>query len=449
MEIKGSKYQFDRIVKVTLVPFGTSKNSKGVYENIQGNGAITFLFDTQHSQNSEHNGSQYCTRIDFSVKQYGRVDATSVGRSIAKISVYNIESKISQLLDAYNVYDEKINLQQTTTWKINLQVGFNGMSMTTLFSGTVNSFAKDRVQDSDKVDTVWNFYCNSRSSGNSDINFYSCNMKALPGENYSFVNWGVGNKAVTYEEAIKQIIYNKSQDVIEFFNVKSIEPSGIKKLIGKFFSDSATTTTYSVKNNKPFENLTPLEYLKEITPGNFDKYFKIRYAGSVLGKENESLKKKWKTNKTKGVTVSGDTLEEGLGQLAKKLDNCFALIKDDPNDTRRVILIFPAGCVSKRTVALGKKWTIRNFANLLSEPAIDDNCIKLSFIMEPRMLVNDYITLTIDDEIGRSGASFNLTSGAAYDQKMFTSTGMTGGAVGSVNTYNKNSAKKYGNIDGI
>ena len=141
-----------------------------------------------------------------------------------------------------------------------------------------------------------------------------------------------------------------------------------------------------------------------------------------------------------------DTLEEGLGQLAKKLDNCFALIKDDPNDTRRVILIFPAGCVSKRTVALGKKWTIRNFANLLSEPAIDDNCIKLSFIMEPRMLVNDYITLTIDDEIGRSGASFNLTSGAAYDQKMFTSTGMTGGAVGSVNTYNKNSAKKYGNI---
>lgn len=444
MKINGNNYQFDRIVKVSMIPFIQKTDSEGKMTCARAKGEqITFIFDTQHETQNKKDGTQYCTRIDFDVKQFGRVDATTVGRSIAKVSIYNIESKISQLLNAYNVYDDNAKLSnQEISWKINLQVGFNGSVLTTLFTGTISSFNKDRIQSEDAVDTVWNFYCHALGQS-KEITSYKENMKALPGENYSDVTWGVGNISITWENAIKEIIFSKIRNIKETYNIGNSSSTSTS-----FINDNLQRVVMSQQLNKEAlwdNSLNIFESYKEINASNFDKYFKIFYASNIKGKENLKLKTKWQTSITSGISVTGDNLEEALEQLAKKLDNCFAQVVQDPNETRQIILIYPAGSIQKG-IMLGKEWTIHNFANLITEPSIDDNSLKLTFIMEPKMLFGDYIRLTIDDKIGRKGASFNLTSSSAYDTNMFTSTGATGGVVGGANSYNIESAKKYGNI---
>jgi hypothetical protein len=443
MQINGVEYQFDRIVKVTMMPFIEKIDANGKMTSTRSKEEqITFLFDTQHEKENKKDGSQYCTRIDFNVKQFGRVDALTIGRTIAKISIYNIDSKISQLLNAYNVYDNSAKLLsiENKSWKINLQVGFNGGTLTTLFTGTINSFNKDRIQNEESVDTVWNFYCNAHGQS-KEISSYTEEMRALPGENYSEITWGVGNKSISWENAIKEIICNKIRNVKERYDVASYVSKPASFALG-YLEKKSIENKFGEKIGN---NLVAFENYKEVTPQNFDKYYKIFYASSVKGKENLQLKNKWKTSITEGISVKGDTLEETLSQLAKKLDNCHVEIVQDPCELQQIILIYPAGSIA-RGVMLGKEWTIHNFANLLTEPSIDDSSLKLSFIMEPKMLINDYIRLTIDDKIGRTGASFNLTSGSAYDVNQFTSTGFVGGIVGATNNYDIESAKKYGNI---
>ena len=452
MKIDGKNVLFDRKVYVTISKFSLSEVLKK--KEVLDNKSLTLCYDTQSS-------ILYRNRIDFIISMNGDQDLKK-----AKIDLYNLGPEIRQFLNAYNQQENNsmLLLKNEAHWSIIVQVGYDGMALETIFSGFIHSFNMERRQTSSDVDEIWHLYCSNLPQVDKAL-VYIKDMKAVSGENYGGdkeFNIKRYGSVYTYEQYLLEIIANNfvmlhpepistTPDFNTWANTPMLATTGVKAtntsaLLKELNGGQPNQSTMSVIPTQQ-NNMTRIKYInadRETILKNFKIFY--AYPGSV--KEDEELKKKWKTKGVKQVEVKADDLLGALKVYAKRIDACECSMLQKPNGFTYVY-IWKAGVGGKKRYLLptAKVWKIHNFQNVISNPDINDGALQISIILEPGIKAQDGLKLEIDDKIPSEHVSFNMNYGdSAYFINQFSNVNVGGGAMGSTNTYNKASAQKYGNI---
>lgn len=436
-------YLFDRRIWVTLAPIYTSKEkslsfnlSEEAVLNIPG--SITIAYDPIKYPTAN-------TRIDFNVMMSGIPEQN--GKSLAQIDMYNLGDDIRTFLDAYNDFqgDDTASLNINKRWAVILKVGFvSGQPLTTIFSGFVSSFNMERQQTEDSVDEVWHLYCTNIPNVIGLITNEQ-NLKMSNRLEFSDVLNLTPEKDIvlSWEDYLYKII-QKAEKEIRIDDIVIENKKQTKQELSKHTTNSSFLNFvdgYFKDDSLPRELVSAEIKNKDLN--EIKKNYKIVYASRIDYKEDEDLKRKWKTKGENKFTIKSKSLDEALCFFAKKVDNCNCSIRRDARNNKTYIFIYKAGkSVPKYTNS--EKWIIKNFQNVIGQPKIDDNKLTLDLILEPNIQTFDSVSLEIDDSFSNN-VSFDLTGNSKYDYGTFTNVGKTAG-IGMAKSYDPASAKKYGNI---
>ena len=380
MKIKGTEYNFGRVVYLTIGrvsgnPYKYTGNPREKMTDV-----VTIAFDPKTNP-------QLATRIDFMVRhEYGQVsNVTGSAVSLASIDIYNIGPALQQFMDAYNKSKDNGYWKETQTsqYVCALQVGYHGLKKNTVFAGVINSYNIERKQSDKTVDNVWHLFC--VGTGGYDTVPLSQSEVAVSGTDYSQELIEQNQNLQSYvsgEAYIKSIVMSQPRKVYQLVD------QGIA-FDGESFSIDTTLTN---------EGLVAMPQTIDITNKNFNQYFEIKYTGFNNGLEEEWTKNIWQNESMLGVlNLDTSDLVSSLKEVAKKR-NCIAELRKDEDTGKQTIHIYSANGL-KASLQKNTDYVIENFRNLRKPPLVSGILIRFDMLMEPSVKPYDTFELTITDKI--------------------------------------------------
>ena len=400
MKIKGNNYNFGRVVYLTIGKYsGDPYRYTGRVQQLTD--TITIAFDPKTNP-------QLNTRIDFLVRhQYGAISTvTKAACSIASIDVYNIGPALDSFIDAYNNLANSGGTSKTNNiskYVCVLEVGYYGGERTAIFGGVINSYNIERIQTTTAVDTVWHFYAaGTGGSGQVNVTPLTDAELAVSGKSY-------------LEESIEenQILesFATGEDFIKAAVMKHPREVGIlTDSSNDFITDSFSVTQLTnISKTRP-----ALTYTVDITPANFDSYFKIVYKVRDLDTEDLDTRMLWKT---KPIIPMGNfdysNLPETLDKIAR-IKNCRADLRFNPNTGIQTIYIYTAQQSNKKSK--GKPFVITDFENLLKPPTVSGKLVQVTMLLEPDIHPRDTIELRVSSAFTNKHKNFSFD--VSYEGQM-------------------------------
>ena len=435
MIIKGNNYNFGRVIYFTIGRIvGDPYKYMGVpNENLMD--IVTIAFDPKTNP-------QLNTRIDFLIRhQNGSVSSiTGAAQSLAAIDIYNIGPALRQFIDAYNQTENEGSYWKATKvsqYVCNLQVGYYGGALHTIFAGVINSYNVERKQNSSTVDTIWHLFC--AGTGGYSVTPIDQSNIATSGFDYLDELQQQNNlyrSFVSGEEYIKTLIKSERRQVYV-----------LRERNKNYYEGD---DSFEVGNEEKDNVVVALPEFIEITNENFNKYFKIRYSFFNDGEEEEWTKNKWQNETFTGIlNLDSSDLYNAIKEIAL-IKNCGADIRLDEDTGMQTIHIYSS---AGRQAALQKKtnYVIKNFQNLRKPPLVSGVSIRFEMILEPTVKPFDTFELKVTDDFKkthRNNYSFDVNFGEDYGNwaTIFAGANFDGLSNTVTNINTKNTAQQTGNV---
>lgn len=406
MKIGDNIYNFDRVVKLTLfyaTKAGRDKNGEQQY-NIDNFVKIEYdpLSDwTNPKTGKKEKKHSAIARIDFEATEIGPQNRNQKPGFTANIRLYNITDDISQAIahngnfgpDLQKIKDGK---KRNDTWleyqngrlQCKLEVGYSngdGTSDThTIFQGYVNSsFSYRKGQDQ-----VTELFCFNRDDTTPD---YPMTLMINNAEEYSEENVKKQLsdllKASTWEQMFKNIV------------------------ISRAVYKPATAALGEEGGDNQVSNFPVPIYEPERVPGNFDKWFTIRYVKDPDRlAESQSLKNRIQNFNIEGFSTQKRDMDAALKDLCafRNLNLMYKMGVDATGvEDRYVFFVWETG--NGKKIGNGENATIQivNYHTLVEPPTVNGNGnMTIKMMLYPQAKPFQTVGLLIKDA-GQSNSDYS------------------------------------------